>query len=302
MKIERLYALMLHLMNHGKTSSTELASKFEVSVRTIQRDIDSLCMAGIPIIAETGKNGGYYLADWFLMNNQIVTEDDFSYILTALKGYSTAIENTKLDLTIEKVASLTKKHNENIVLDFSVLREIDKKMFYKIQEAIRLKKIIRIFYTNAKNISRTHLIEPIAILYKWYAWYLLAYSIENNDYRLYKIVRITQLDTTDLKFTKEHDDTDCILKELDRTNNQEVTQIKIICKPAVKSKVIEYLNGKVTAEYQNGDCEMTLSVIETEHVWLGTILSLGNEIYVKEPEYIRKRIIQIAENILSIYE
>lgn len=70
-------------MNNGKTSARKLSEKFEVSVRTIQRDIDSLCQAGVPIVAETGINGGYYIEENFRMDAHTVSNEDYSFILTS---------------------------------------------------------------------------------------------------------------------------------------------------------------------------------------------------------------------------
>lgn len=89
MKTDRLYALTLYLLNHGKASATELAKHFEVSVRTIQRDIDALCKAGIPICAFTGTNGRYEIINDFKMNNQLATKDEYAYIATAINGLKT---------------------------------------------------------------------------------------------------------------------------------------------------------------------------------------------------------------------
>lgn len=83
MKTDRLYALTLYLLNHGKSSASELAEHFELSVRTIQRDIDALCQAGIPIYALAGINGGYEILNDFKMNNQLASEDEYAYIVTA---------------------------------------------------------------------------------------------------------------------------------------------------------------------------------------------------------------------------
>lgn len=96
MKIDRLYAITVYLLNHGKTSASGLAGKFEVSVRTIQRDIDTLCRAGIPIVAETGASGGYYLSETYHMDRHTATQEDYSFILTALKGFSSAMAIPRL--------------------------------------------------------------------------------------------------------------------------------------------------------------------------------------------------------------
>lgn len=190
MRTDRLYAITVYLLNHGKTSASELAKKFEVSIRTIQRDVDSLCKAGIPVVAETGVNGGYYLTDSFKMDAQTATDEEYSYILTALKGFSTAINSPRIDNAIEKISSLTKKKDDSVILDFSVLREMDNNLIQMLQDAIKTRNAVRFGYTNTENIFRIHTVEPIAVIYRWYAWYLLAYSTVKSDYRTYKLVRM----------------------------------------------------------------------------------------------------------------
>lgn len=106
MKMERLYAITVYLLNHGRTSAHELANYFEVSVRTIQRDIDSLCLAGIPIVAITGAAGGYEVSEQFKLDKHLATSNDYSYILTALKGLVSATNDPNDKHTLEKVAHI----------------------------------------------------------------------------------------------------------------------------------------------------------------------------------------------------
>ena len=79
------------------------------------------------------------------------------------------------------------------------------------------------------------------------------------------------------------------------------TTVTIRCRPAARSRAIEYLNGTVLRELEDGECEMKLSVIENEHLWFGTLLALGDEIEILEPERIRERVIRTAKNICSQY-
>lgn len=302
MKTDRLYAITVYLLNHGKTSAAELARKFEVSVRTIQRDIDAICQAGIPVIAQTGMAGGYYLPDSFKMDAHTATEEDYSLILTALKGFSTAMHDPKIDAAVEKVSALSKREDDSVILDFSVLREIDRNLMRSLQTAIQDQKAVRFMYTNAENVSRVHTVEPIALIYRWYAWYLLAYSTVKNDYRTYKLIRMEKHEITESSFTKAHANADAIIKELDQQAPQQSTKVKIRCKPEVRAKAIEYLNGEITDEYENGECDMTLHVIEREHLWFGTILSLGDGIVIIEPEHIRLRILESAKKLTALYE
>ena len=136
MKIERLYAITIYLLNHGRTSASELAKYFEVSLRTIQRDMDSLCLAGIPVISIAGATGGYEISDTFRMNKDFATQDDYSCILTALKGLVSATDDPKAKHALEKIAHVSEADEKGIILDFSVLREIDQSVMQTLQTAV----------------------------------------------------------------------------------------------------------------------------------------------------------------------
>lgn len=301
MKIDRLYALTIYLLNHGKTPASELAKKFEVSVRTVQRDMDALCQAGIPVVAELGAAGGYALTDAFRMDRQLATQADYSFILTALKGFASAMANPKIDETLEKISALVEEKDNSVILDFSVLREGDAALVQTLQAAIRTKRPVRFTYTNADHITRSHTVEPIALVYRWYAWYLLAYSTVKGDYRTYKLVRMRSAALTDAAFTKKHASADAILRECGKSPSQPCTAVTIRCQPEAKAAAIEYLNGKITCEHKNGDCEMTLQVIENEHFWFGTLLALGDGVEILEPEHIRARVLEAAKKIVLLY-
>ena len=92
MKTERLYAITVYLLNHGRTSARRLADHFEVSLRTIQRDMDSLYLAGVPVTACAGAEGGYEIAEQFRLGHQLATLDDSAYILTVLRGLVSATD------------------------------------------------------------------------------------------------------------------------------------------------------------------------------------------------------------------
>lgn len=302
MKTDRLYAITVYLLNHGKSSANELARRFEVSVRTIQRDIDALCRAGIPVIAEMGTSGGYYLSESFKMDSHTVTNEDYSYILTALKGFATAIDNQKIKDTVEKVSTLVHEQNDSIILDFSVLREGDNQLFQILQDAVRLKHPVSFEYTNAENVNRIHTVEPIAVIYRWYAWYLLAFSTVKCDYRTYKLVRMRNAEIINAEFSKEHKSAEEILNSSDSISTYSFTEVTIRCHAEARAKAIEYLNGTITCEYENGDCDMVLHVIEKEHFWFGTLLSLGDSVKILSPEHIIDRVLKSAKKIVSLYE
>lgn len=302
MKIERLYAITVYLLNHGRTSASELAKYFEVSVRTIQRDIDSLCLSGIPVTAVAGAKGGYEISEQFSLDKHLATSKDYSYILTALKGLVSAIDDQKAKHILEKVAHVSDQNDNGIILDFSVLREGEQSILQTLQTAVTEKCVVEFVYTNNNNETRIHSVEPIAVIYRWYAWYLLAYSKEKNDYRTYKLVRMSDLKMTGKSFEKEHEPADVILEKTDKKDSRQYTEIVVRCKEAAKSRAKEYLNGMIMEEYENGDILMKLTVVENEQLWLGTLLSLGDNIEVIAPERIRRRLLEAAEKIIFLYK
>ncbi|MDE7436807.1 MAG: YafY family transcriptional regulator [Lachnospiraceae bacterium] len=302
MKTERLYAITMYLLNHGRTSASELAQYFEVSPRTIQRDIDSLCMAGIPIISIAGAAGGYEISDRFKLDTAFATSDDYSYILTALQGLASATSDPKIRQTLEKIVHVSNPNDNGIILDFSTLREEVQSVLQLLQTAVAQKHAVTFTYTNNNNETRTHCVEPIAVIYRWYAWYLLAYSRVKNDYRTYKLVRMRDLQITDQPFEREHEAPDAILRKNDQTDSRTYTELLMKCSAHAKARITEYLKGTITQEFSNGDVLMKATVVENEQFWLGTLLSLGDSVEVIAPEAIRRRLLKSAQEIISLYQ
>lgn len=302
MKTERLYAITVYLLNHGRTSASELAKYFEVSVRTIQRDIDSLCLSGIPIIAVPGSAGGYEISDKFKLDKQIASSEDYSYILTALQGLVSATNDKKAKHTLEKITHISQVNDTGMILDFSVLREDGESVLQTLQAAAAKKHVVTFTYTNNNNETRTHNAEPVAVIYRWYAWYLLAYSREKSDYRTYKLSRMRDLKVTDKPFAKEHEPANIILEKADKADSRQYTSVLVKCKRKIVPRSMEYLKGRIIQKYENGDILMELTVVENEQLWFGTLLSLGDGIEVLAPEKIRKRLISTAEKIIFLYK
>ncbi len=117
----------MYLLNRNTVNARELSEHFEVSIRTIQRDIESICAAGIPIYADQGASGGYGIMETYTLNRQIINTDDFFFIITALKGLCSAYENKKIVSTLEKITAYflnnRKTQNNNLYIDFTSFKE-----------------------------------------------------------------------------------------------------------------------------------------------------------------------------------
>ncbi len=300
MKIDRLMGIVAYLLNNGRTSAQKLAGEFEVSPRTIMRDLGSLDQAGIPIQSFYGVAGGYQIMDSFVLEKQVATSHEYDWILTALKGMASAYASKSLERTLAKVKGFNHTEDTAVSVDFSVAREDGKinGQLRVLEEAIEKKCIVRFSYTNSHDEVKEIQVEPVCLQYKWYNWYLIGYYEKYLDYCMFKLVRMDHLQATDIKNTKTHDLSGIKMKG----DYEDIVQIKLYGKAIVKAKCREYLNGRITQEFENGDFEFCFSVPEHETFWFGVILSLGNKVKIIEPQKIKERIIETCKEIQMEYE
>lgn len=307
MKIDRLLGIVIYLLNRDIVNANTLAEKFEVSTRTIQRDIETLNLAGIPITSIQGTNGGYGIVDGFKLEKQITNAEDYLFIITALTGMCSAYNNKKLESTLEKLLSVSKHGKDvsaKIRLDFSVSREgsyIDE--YLKLMEkAMDEERIIKFEYMNAYGEKKLRLVEPVVVTYKWYGWYLLAYCSEKKDYRLFKIVRMRNLKIVDKSFSMKHEDADKLLAQQEVSDKRKYIDLKILCKENIRISVEEYFpNGTIT-ELDDGNLILQFSVPENELGWKGILLSYGNNIKILEPDELKEEFVTRAKEIISQYD
>lgn len=300
MKIDRLMGIVVYLLNNGRTSAQKLAEKFEVSSRTIMRDLESLDQAGIPIQSFYGVEGGYQIMDGFVLEKQVATSHEYDWIVTALAGMASAYASKSLEQTLAKIKNLNASKSTAVSVDLGVAREDDKinGQLILLEDAIEKKYVVQFSYTNSHDETKEIQVEPVSLQYKWYNWYLIGYYEKYQDYCMFKLVRMDSLRVTDIKNAKAHDLSD--IKMNDSSAN--IIHIKLQGRASIKTKCREFLNGRITQEFENGDFEFCFSVPEHETFWYGVILSFGNKAKIIEPQEIRERIIKTCKEIQTEYE
>ncbi|WP_058301485.1 helix-turn-helix transcriptional regulator [Gorillibacterium timonense] len=304
MKLDRLLGITIYMLNRGKVNARLLAEKFEVSQRTIQRDMEALNLAGIPVVSTYGTDGGYEILDTFRMDRLLADDSDSSFILTALKGLATAYVNPRLESALAKAQALHKGKPgaADLILDFSVLRENPEtqERLSIIREAIARKSVVAFDYAGQSGLCRRREVEPVVLTYKWYAWYLFAYCTDVEDYRLFKLVRMDKLSVTRKQWQREHDEPERLLARHTSAESGRYLELKLLCKAEAKSAVLEYLNGRVEVEGENGEVIVTARVLEEERVWYGMLVGLGGKVKVLEPERIKQKLRETAHDILAV--
>ena len=304
MKTERLLSIVIYLLNHDTVNAGELAERFEVSKRTIMRDIEQISLAGIPIKSLPGVNGGYSIMEGYKIDGRRLNPDEQSSILTALEGFASAYDNRKYDEVLKKISSiLPKQQKQHLFLDFGASgenSELQEKLKL-IEKAIMNKNAVNISYVDASGQASYRLVEPLALSYRWYSWYLLAYCTIKQDYRIFKIARISELENTRTAFSKIHDNPAALLEQAFQGSKRKGFYITLLCKGCIKVQLSEYLGGTITETHANGDFITRIYVVEDERMWFAMLLSFGNMVKVLEPDELKTRLVETAENILSAY-
>lgn len=197
MKSSRLFNLLILLSENRKMSSTELAEKLEVSIRTIYRDVDVLAQAGIPIYTTTGKRGGIHLMDGFVFDKSTFSDEEQQEIINSLQslryvpGVDIEMIRMKFAQSFNKRASAK---DDWLEIDFSTWTSHsgDNDLIISIRDSIRSSNLLCISYVNAKGEDKERIVEPVKVVFRRRAWYLYAYCQLQKDYRWFKLSRITK--------------------------------------------------------------------------------------------------------------
>lgn len=307
MKIERLLGIVIYLLNRDIVNANTLAKRFEVSTRTIQRDIETLNLAGIPIISMQGTDGGYGIIDDFKLEKQIASKEDYQFIIAALIGMNSAYNSKKLEITLEKLLSVSrqgKSISPKVKLDFSVSREgsnIDEYLKI-IENAIDKQRIITFEYTNSYGDKTSRSAEPVGVIYKWYAWYMLGYCCDKKDYRLFKVVRMRNLKKLKESFSVKHENIDNLLTKQENQDNRKYMNVKILCKEEIRVSIEEYFpNARITVK-EDRNFILQFYALDNEIGWKGLLFTYGNKIKIIEPEELKTEFMLKAKEIIDSHK
>lgn len=296
MKDNRLFRILYYILEKGKVTANELADKFEVSVRTIYRDIDSISSAGIPIYATQGKGGGIEIAEDFVLSKSLLSENEKQQIMSALQG----LENTTIQHENElltKLSALFKIKNTSwIEVDFNNWQnnKMYEKTFNDIKSAILSKNIVSFTYFSSNEKETSRRVKPVRLLFKSQDWYLYALCLLRNDFRYFKLSRIKNLETQVEKFENSFDDV-ILKKEMPNDNK---VRIKVKFDRKVAFRVYDELNGAITEDDENLYAEIE---IPNDYNLFNYIFSFGDGVEVLEPKEIRMQIKEMINKMAEKY-
>ena len=294
MSDSRLFRILYYLLEKGGATAPQLADKFEVSVRTIYRDVEALSGAGIPIYAEPGRNGGICLLHEFILDRALLSESERQEVLTAIQSISaTGYTSGKEALT--KLSALFHVDTGNwLEVDFSRWGKsaCDNSKFERLKTAVIRHKEIRIVYENSGSERSERIIQPLKLSFKAKEWYLKAFCLEKQDFRIFKLNRILELELLERTFVPRP------FPEPEDTGQTPGSQIVLSFAKEIAYRVYDEFDETQIRRQENGD--FLVSAQMTVDPWLiGYLLSFGAQVSVMEPEYLREL---LAVQAKEIYE
>lgn len=284
MEQSRLFKIVYHLLEKGKSTAPELAEKFEVSIRTIYRDLDTISAAGIPIYATQGKGGGIFIMQDFVLNKSLLSEQEKEQILMALQGIS-ATEHNQTDELLMKLSGLFQSKVTNwIEVDFSewYKNTPNYDVFNLIKNAIFNQYTITFSYFAREGNYSNRTVEPIKLIFKNKDWYLYGFCLLRNDFRFFKLTRIKDLEISSDTFIREvksSHEIETVIK------NKNFIHAKLKFSPKVAFRVYDEFTDNVSKDNQ-GNLYVNIDLPDNETLF-SYILSFGDNIEILEPDYLR---------------
>ena len=300
MKLDRLLGILTVLMQCDRATAPELAEKFEVNRRTIGRDIEALCRAGIPIVTRQGIGGGISVAEGFKLDKSILSADELSGIIAALKGIGSVSEQSHVERTMDKL----RIHSDAIIS----MREpviIDLASHYKgqliekielIKRAVIETRIIEFVYYYEKGESHRRM-EPYFVIFQWSSWYVFGFCLERQDWRMFKLLRLWNLKLCGEVYLPREIPSERWGYD---TNFPDDIKLVALVKPSERYRLIEAYGLNCYTETDEG---LRIEIRFTNRDYLmNWLLAFGGKVKVLEPDYIARDICAAAKDILSRYK
>ena len=300
MKIDRLIGILSILLQKEMTTAPELAEHFEVSRRTINRDIEDLCKAGIPIQTTQGVGGGISIMSGYRMDRTILTSRDMQMILAGLRSLDSVSGSSYYSQLMEKIqagSSELVSGKESVLIDLS--------SWYKatlapkismIQDAIESRHLIKFKYF-APSGESVRTIEPYYVVFKWTSWYVYGWCLKRKDYRLFKLNRMDKVELTNKEFECRNVPLPDMSAELLYPRN---IKVKALFDADMKWRLVEEFGMECYSEKKDGKLlfEEYYSDMDNLVSWM---LTFGDKVEVLEPEEVRERLKAMADNMIKVY-
>lgn len=300
MKNGRLFQILYLLVERRAVTAGELAERFEVSERTIYRDVDALSAAGIPVYTQKGKGGGIRLMDQFVLDRALLSPRQQDEILFALRALL-ATKGTQERETLSRLSALFRREaGDWLEVDFvdwgSGARE--RENFALVKEAVLARQLLSFTYYSSAGAKTRRRVEPAKLVFKSGCWYLQAFCLTRRDWRSFRLVRMEGLTLEREGFQFRAPPPGI---EASRSESCRAAHLRLRFRPGAAYRVRDYFHpGRVTAE-EDG-CLLVECAFPEDRWLLSFLLSFGDQVEVLSPAYWREAVCRAAKKTAAIYE
>ena len=299
MKIDRLIGIITTLQQKKIVTAPYLAEKFEVSRRTINRDIDDICKAGIPIVTTQGVNGGISIMEGFSLDTTVFTEKELAAIFTGLKTLDSVSHSASAEKLAQKIGgSSAIRLADNMVIDLASYYKDDlAPKLEQIKHAIKESKCITFHYCYNKGEADKQ-IEPYLTVFKWSDWYVFGFCKERQDFRMYKLRRLWDLRITDETY---------VIRDIPEEKKQfgshmtDVYVITAIYDPSVKYRLVEEYGHSSFKEQEDGTLYTEWGFTRPNDA-VAWFLSFGDKVKVLGPPEMVEIMKSTLDSIKNLYK
>ena len=301
MKNDRLFHLLYVLLEKGTVSAPELAALLEVSVRTVYRDVEALSMAGVPIHAVAGRNGGVSLSEGYTFDQALLSDDEQNQILFAIQSLQAT--DQQVGELLAKLGGIFRKPAANwIEVDFSRwgFGRVDNRKFEMLKVAILRRQVLQITYCGTTGETTSRAICPFKLIFKAKNWYLQAYCQKAEDYRLFKVNRILSLEITGQTFAETFDDAPSPEQEF-FLPPMEQTSLQLRFRASLAYRVYDEFDPACIVVLPDGALLVTAIMPVDDWVY-GYLLTFGDGVTILAPQTLRSGMTAFTKKIAEHYQ
>jgi predicted DNA-binding transcriptional regulator YafY len=283
-KIERLISIIMILLKKNVVSTNEFAQLFNVSKRTILRDMETLSLSNIPIYAIHGVKGGYGIMDEYKVDKRLLSSSDLENILTALGGLEQILISEEVELTIKKIEAMVsplslKSSIQLSFYDWEGRSEIIQTLRV-CQESILKRRLVAFDYIDKDGATSNRIVEPYQLHFSESSWYLKGFCLDRMGYRTFKLSRIDKLNMDEKTFSpREYS----LEQEREASYQPQLVTIKALISPSIKDQFIERY-GRKSIEHYSSELLLATIYVPQNSTGFQFLASFGTNLTIVEPK------------------
>ncbi|MFC5466160.1 helix-turn-helix transcriptional regulator [Lederbergia graminis] len=300
-KIERLISIVMILLQKEVVSASEFSRLFHVTKRTIQRDMETLNYANIPIYAEYGSEGGYALMEEYKFDKRLLNHKDIENILIALGGFEELITNQEIQTTMKKIKGMTSADISPTLdltfYDWPGRRQLNEEVLF-IRQAIENNWLLKLEYVDQIGNKTYRLVEPYKVHFREMQWYLFAYSLERKDYRTFKVTRILNIQKDGYFVPRTNEE---FQHEKQYKEQEKLVHVHLSIDVAVRDQFIERYGKDAVIKETARSYLATIELPENQYAYQ-FLAGFGNKVKILKPKSFIEKYVSFLEGAVQLYK